>query len=189
MVTCTQSQYESNILTSRGFQKGITCLGSVHFQIWPLMTSHDLKWPRILKISTDSFLAWSQLSKNIRFIKSQKFHFSGLFSSTSSVGWNGPKPKFKKTKKTLSLTITPTSILIPQSSYLILHTSILNPLTSILNPQSSILVFWFLGSSYLNPKSSILNPRFLFSGVRNLLYALLLSSWAGIATHPVHRQG
>ena len=33
MVTCIVSQYESNILTYGGFQKGITCLGSVHFQI------------------------------------------------------------------------------------------------------------------------------------------------------------
>ena len=146
MVTCAQSQYESNILTSRGFQKGITCLGSVHFQIWPLMTSHDLKWPRILKISTDSFLAWSQLSKNIRFIKSQKFHFSCLFSSTSSVGWNGPKPKLKKNKN-----------IIPH------HHSYINSHTSILNPQSAIL----------NPQSSILNPRFLFSWCETGHFALL----------------
>ena len=149
MVTCIESQYESNILTSGGFQKGITYLGSVHFQIWPWMTSHDLKWPRILKISTDSFLAWSQLSKNIRFIKSQKFHFLGLFSSTSSVGWNGPKPKFKKTKKNI----------IPH------HHSYLNSHTSFLNPQSSIL----------NRQSSILNPRFLFSWGKTIHFALLLT--------------
>ena len=53
-VSYTQSQYESIILTSRGFQKHISCLGSVIFEVWPLMTSHDLKWPRILKTITDS---------------------------------------------------------------------------------------------------------------------------------------
>ena len=125
MVTCIGSQYESNILTSGGFQKCITCLGSVHFQIWPLMTSHDLKWPRILKILTDSFLAWSQLSKNIRFIKSKKFHFSCLFSSTSSVGWNGPKPKFKKKNKKKKHYPSPS--LLPQFSYINHQSSILNP--------------------------------------------------------------
>ena len=154
MVTCIESQYESNILTSGGFQKGITCLGSVHFQIWPLMTSHDLKWPRILKISTDSFLAWSQLSKNIRFIKSQKFHFSCLFSSTSSLGWNGPKPKFKK-NKTLSLTIPHTSYLNPQSSYV-------NPQSSILNPQSSFSVFLSLNWPFCT------TPVSFFSNTRKL---------------------
>ena len=40
-------------------------------------TSHDLKWPPISKIPTDSFLACSQLSKNISLEKSQKIQFSG----------------------------------------------------------------------------------------------------------------
>ena len=75
MVSYTQSQYESNIQPSRGFQKGVTCLGSVHSQCWPLTASSDLKWPRILKIPTHSFLVWSQLFKNIVVEKSQKFHF------------------------------------------------------------------------------------------------------------------
>ena len=47
------------------FQKGFTCLGSVHSQCWPLTASSDLKWPLILKIPTHSFPVLSQLYKNI----------------------------------------------------------------------------------------------------------------------------
>ena len=89
----TQCQHESNILTSRGFRKGITCLISVTFEIWSLTTSHDLKRPRIWKILVDLRNWWPQLSKNIAFEKTQKIHCSKPFSSTSSVGWNGPQTK------------------------------------------------------------------------------------------------
>ena len=75
----TQTQNESSILTSRGFQKHITCLDSVHFQIWPFTTSDELKWPRILKNPKDPFPAQSQLSKNIVVEKSQKSHFQSHF--------------------------------------------------------------------------------------------------------------
>ena len=90
----TQCQHESNILTSRGFQKCITCLLSVNFEIWPLTTSHDLKRPRIWKMLVDLRNWQPQLSKNIAYEKSQKIQFSKPFSSTSSVGWNGPQTKF-----------------------------------------------------------------------------------------------
>ena len=91
----TQTQNKSSILTSRGFQKGTTCLGSVNFQIWPFTTSHELKWPRILKNPKDPFPAQSQLSKNIVVEKSQKKSF---FKAIFKYDLHGPKwPKTKIT--------------------------------------------------------------------------------------------
>ena len=144
----TQTQNKSSNLTSRGFQKHITCLDSVHFQIWPFTTSHELKWPRILKNPKDPFLAWSQLSKNILSEKSQKSHFSNPFSSTTSTGWNGPKPNAPSVHIPHPSSLTPS--LIPQFSCFLCfklvmpHASLLTPHSSLLIPHSSFLSFLVL---------------------------------------------
>ena len=161
------------------------------------MTSHDLKWPRILKIPTDLFLAWSQLSKNIVFEKSQKNHFSGPFSSTSSLGWNGPKPKLF-----LHLTIphctscTSLHLTAPHcTSFYCFSGSVLAKIHSIFKyelrglkwPETKIHPKGFCltiphhpsqstihnpQSSILNPQSSILNPQFsvFYDAVLVILY-------------------
>ena len=141
----TQTQNKSSNLTSRGFQKHITYLDSVHFQIWPFTTSHELKWPRILKNPKDPFLAWSQLSKNILFEKSQKSHFSKPFSSTTSTGRNGPKPKFTIHNPQFYGFITPhSSVHIPHSTLHIPQSTFHTPHSTFLTPHSSFLSFMVL---------------------------------------------
>ena len=152
----TQTQNKSSILTSRGFQKHITCLDSVHFQIWPFTTSHELKWPRILKNPKDPFLAQSQLSKNIVVEKSQKSHFSKPFSSTTSTDRNGRKPKlphFYLSSNSCSTVHAPhaphasclsphPTFHIPHSTLHIPHSTFHTPHSSLLTPHSSVLWFY-----------------------------------------------
>ena len=82
-VSYTQSQYESNILTSRGFQKHITCLGSVIFQVWPLMTFDDLSRSQMtsdLKNSNRFITSLvSAFQKHIGWKKSKNSLFKSIF--------------------------------------------------------------------------------------------------------------
>ena len=62
-----------------GFQKHIIHWGYLHFGKWPQMTSNDLKWPRIRKISIQADFSRSQDSENIPYVKSQNFQSSSPF--------------------------------------------------------------------------------------------------------------
>ena len=68
-----------NLLLILGFRKHIIHRGYLHFGKWPLMTSNDLKRPRIRKISIQAAYSRSQDSENIPYVKSQNFQFSTPF--------------------------------------------------------------------------------------------------------------
>ena len=75
MTSDLQNSNRSISSSVSGFQKTYHLVGVKIFNFWPLMTSHDLKWPFSPKIKMNPWRTFSQLSKNISFGGGQNFPF------------------------------------------------------------------------------------------------------------------